>query len=406
MYQKKYYSVPLVFLFLAAGIGLFLRWQFLMPTAGIRYTYFLHAHSHLMFLGWVCNVLFLAFTEHHLPTRDSRQYQLFFLSLQILVVAMGISFPIQGYGVWSIIFSTFHTLAIMAFIPVFFKRAKGDTSVSAWFARAAWVFFFLSTAGPFSLGALMANGMGQSVWYNYSIYYYLHFQYNGFFLFGVFSLFFRLLESRQISFSRRGAIRFGKWMALACIPMYALSILFARPGILFNWIGFLAAFIQIVAIGYYLREILRIRTELIRHFSPFVMALFKLAGVSLVIKCILQLISAHPYIAAMANSMRPVVIAYLHLALVGVITFFLLAWYIDRQLLHYHRAKAAIYWIVGGFIASELCLVLLPWWSYLRIMTSPSLWIFLFSALMFAGFSGVLVAGMTRTRTDKNHPGL
>lgn len=401
MYPRSYYSIPIVFLFIAGGLGLFLRWQFLLPTPGIRYTYFLHAHSHLMFLGWVFNILFLAFTEHHLAVRKMRQYAIFFGALQLLVVAMAISFPIQGYGVWSIIFSTLHTLAIMAFVPIFFVRAKGDTTVSAWFARAAWIFFTISTAGPFSLGYLMANGMGNSVWYNFSIYYYLHFQYNGFFIFGILSLFFHLLESRKIPFSRRAALRFGKWTAFACVPAYTLSVLFAKPGLLFNWIGLLAATGQLIALGYFAQHVFRIRADLSRHFRPHVMILFKFAAVSFVAKNILQVVSAHSEVASMAYSMRPIVIGYLHLVLVGVVTFFLLGWYFDRQLLHYKRAKAGIPLLVAGFLGSELCLVLLPWWSQLGIMTSPSLWIFVFSALMFVGFSVVLVS--VNIRPDKNH---
>ena len=178
--MRKYYSIPLTLFSLAAAIGLLLRYQFIAPTPGVRYTYFLHAHSHAMFLGWIFNVLYLSFVEYHLPTGDHPRFVKYFLALQLPVLAMMISFPIQGYGLYSITFSTLHTLAAIGFIYFFYRRTRGQRSVSLWFAKTALFFFLISTAGPFSLGYLMSHGLGQTYWYNFSIYYYLHFQYNGF----------------------------------------------------------------------------------------------------------------------------------------------------------------------------------------------------------------------------------
>src|SRR5690606_2989085 len=152
-----------LFFFLAASIGLFLRWQFVDPTPGVHYTWVLHAHSHVMFLGWVTNVLFLSLMVYHFPPDVHGRWLKFFWALQVPVVAMMISFPLQGYGMYSIIFTTVHTVALMGYTFVFLRKTRNDFRVSAWFARTAWIFFFISTAGPFSLGYLMANGFGQTV---------------------------------------------------------------------------------------------------------------------------------------------------------------------------------------------------------------------------------------------------
>jgi len=361
--MQKYYKVPLIFLMLAALLGLFLRWQFIIPTHGVRYTYFLHGHSHIMFLGWVFNVLYLSFIHHNCPESVERPGLRLFLFLQVLVVAMMISFPIQGYGTYSIVFSTLHTLAVLAFIPFYFYKTRRDNRISTLFSRIAWLFFFISTAGPFGLGYLMANGMGNSVWYNLSIYYYLHFQYNGFFLFGVFALFYQLLESWQIPFSHAVAKRFGFLMAGACIPAYALSTLFARPGILLNAIGAFAALIQLFALALLVRELIRLAPALAAKLSSTGKNLLLLALVALIAKSLLQLLSAHPDIATLAFELRPVVIAYLHLVLVGVVTFFLITWYLEKKLLRPRRARAAAVSLFVGFLGSQLCLVIAPWWS-------------------------------------------
>ncbi len=400
--MQKYYRIPLLFFSLAAAFGLFLRWQFVDPTPGIRYTYFLHAHSHLMFLGWVFNLLYLSFIEHNLPNSGRKNYLKLFIALQFLVIAMTISFPIQGYGLYSIIFSTLHTLAVMGFIPVFFRNTRRDKRVSTWFARVALIFFFISTAGPFSLGYLMSNDLGQTVWYNFSIYYYLHFQYNGFFLFGVLSLFFQLLEKKKISFSDEQALKFGKWMAVACVPAYALSILFAKPPLVFNVIGALAAVLQLAALAIFLVELASIRTAVGRGFKPQTLVIFALVFSALIVKSILQLLSAYPAIAEFAYSARPVVIAYLHLVLVGVITLFLLAWYYERNLVNKRGAMWAIGLLLAGFATSELCLVIMPWWSaVVGSGIESSVAIFAVSTLMLAGAVGFFLAFRPTPRRDQ-----
>src|SRR5690349_9291702 len=246
----NYFRIPLTFLFVGSLLGVFLRWQFIIPTAGINYSFFLHGHSHIMFLGWIFNALYIAFCHNHISETEMRFFKKVFVVLQVLVVGMLISFPLQGYGFYSILFSTLHTGCVFVFIIVFFRKTKNDTSVSAWFTRIALVFFTISTAGPFSLGYLMSNEMGHTNWYFFSIYFYLHFQYNGFFIFGIFSMFFNLLERKGIRFDLRKARMFGWILAAVCLPTYLLSILWAKPGLAFNIVAGISAFVQFIALGY------------------------------------------------------------------------------------------------------------------------------------------------------------
>jgi hypothetical protein len=234
----------------------------------------------------------------------------------------------------------------------------------------------------------MASGLGQTNWYNYSIYFYLHFQYNGFFLFGIFSLYFQLLEEKKIAFSYATAITFGRWMAIACVPAYTLSTLFARPGIIFNLIGAAAAVIQIVALIIFLADARNMKQVLRFNFHPLTYKVFLLALCALIVKCLLQLASAHQQVADLAYYMRPVVIAYLHLVLVGIITLFLLVWYVEKNLVSISIATPSVFLLLAGFIGSEVCLVLSPWWSVVAgDSVQPALPIFVFSALMVLAFA-------------------
>lgn len=210
--MQKYYSIPLIFFFIAASTGLLLRWHFISPLEIVRYPFLLHAHSHIMFLGWIFNAFYLSYVDSYVKAKWSSRYRWLFFSLQALVVAMLISFPLQGYGLSSIIFSTLHTIVAVVFIVRFFrdlKQTSSKNSASAWFVKISLAFFLLSGLGPFALGFIMANGLGQSNWYYFAVYFYLHFQYNGFFLFGILGLFFKLLEERNVPVTPTKALRAG-----------------------------------------------------------------------------------------------------------------------------------------------------------------------------------------------------
>lgn len=402
--MRKYYSIPLVLFLLATTVGLLLRYQFIAPTPGVRYTYFLHAHSHVMFLGWIFNVLYLALVDYHVPASGHSGFVKFFLALQLPVLAMMISFPIQGYGLYSIIFSTLHTVAAMGFIYAFYRRTRGQHKASLWFAKTGLFFFLLSTAGPFSLGYLMSHGLGQTYWYNFSIYYYLHFQYNGFFLFGAFSLFYQLLERKGIVFDAVNALVVGRMLAVACVLTYILSMLFASPGIVFNMIAGTGALLQIVAIGMWLRELRPLSKRIRSTFARISYRLLMIILLCLVIKLLLQLASAVPQIAQLAYQLRPVIIAYLHLVVIGVITLFLFVWFLEMEMVPANITKMSVTLFLPGFIGSELCMVMTPWWGHLtNNVVSSAIAIFAFSVFLLGGVC-FFAWGFLTKNTEKSQP--
>lgn len=398
----NYVRVPFIFLFLASCFGVFLRWQFITPTPGVNYTFVLHAHSHIMFLGWVFNALFLGLTIHHVQTNNQQIFRNIFIALQLLVVAMMISFPLEGYGFYSILFSTLHTFIAIYYAILFYRKTRSLTHVSVWFAHIALFFFVLSTAGPFSLGYLMSIGLGQSNWYYFSIYYYLHFQYNGLFLFGIFSLFFHLYESKNIRFDLKEAKHIGTWMALACVPAYFLSILWAKPGMIFIFLSGVAALIQVYAFIRLLVFLRKNRTSF-QHFHTTSKAILIVVIFCFGLKLLLQLLSAHPYFAQMAYQLRPVVIAYLHLVLIGIITLFIIVWYQELNYLKLRQRSKLISFMLFNFIGIELCLVLTPWWRKIApfVMWSAAQYLLVFSVLLSLSFLVLLSAFK---KPDKNQP--
>lgn len=380
----RYAKIPLIFLFIGSLLGVFLRLQFVAPTPGITYSFFLHGHSHIMFLGWVFNVFYIAFTENHIAKSEQRFFSKLFVALQILTAGMLIAFPIQGYALYSILFSTCHTFIAVAWCVVFFKRTKGKSGVSLLFARIALIFFIISNIGPFLLGYFMSAGMAHSQWYYFSIYFYLHFQYNGFFLFGILSVLFYLLESREIIFDFKKAKFLGILLATMCVPTYLLSTLWAKPGLAFNAVAGLSALIQILSIPLIIRLIKPIIPNLKQQFNSTSKILLIVAFASFIIKLGLQFISASPVVAQLAYELRPVVIAYLHLVLLGIISLVLLVWYGESGMALHRNFKLIIALLLLAFAGMELGLIASPWWSHLfgtNKLTS-SMYLLLCSALL------------------------
>ena len=88
----KWLRISFLYFVLVAVLGVFLRFILISPIDGIIFRYFLHAHSHLAFLGWIFNAIFIALLLAYVPERI-KKYKLLFWLLQLAVVGMLISFP-------------------------------------------------------------------------------------------------------------------------------------------------------------------------------------------------------------------------------------------------------------------------------------------------------------------------
>ena len=172
--MEKYFRVPLIFLFIGSILGVLLRFQLFSALPGIQYKNLLHGHSHMMFLGWVFNTIFLAFVYTYINQERYTFYKKLFLAFQVLHLGMLISFPLQGYGLISITLSTVHTLITFVFCLSFYNHTATLYGESVRLTRFALGFLFISALGPFSLAYISAKGMQQTHWYNYAVYFYLH----------------------------------------------------------------------------------------------------------------------------------------------------------------------------------------------------------------------------------------
>lgn len=354
-----------------------------------------------MFLGWVFNLLSLAFIHAHIEEHHRKKYITLFLITQVLLFGMLISFPMQGYGFYSITISTLHTVVVGVFAIWFFKDTTNrGYDPSQWFARISLSFFLISALGPFSLGPLMVNGLVYTKWYYFAVYYYLHFQYNGVFTFGVLSLFFGLLNERGIIVDQLLVKRFGYLMLIACFPSYFLSTLWAKPGVIFHIIGLTAAIMQLGAFIYFMKIARSIPASVIKDVSLSARLLLVVAFLSFALKLILQALSAHPHIAQLAYEIRNYVMAYLHLVLFGMISCFLLAWSLEKGWLRKAGLTCTVLFVIG-FIGMELTLISNN--SFNGSMINSASLLFVFSAVILVDIIGFLIDSF-RLHERKSNP--
>ena len=386
--MEKYLRIPLLFLFIGSLIGVLLRWQFIDPSSSINYTNVLHGHSHIMFLGWVFNALYIAFTVNHIEEKQAGTFRTIFFLLQVLNIGILIAFPLQGYGTYSIIFSTLHTVLSFVFIAIFFKRVWKSEAQSVWLSRVALGFCALSALGPFSLAYIVSNDLQNSHWYNYSIYFYLHFQYNGLFFFGIASLFVKWIE--KTSDTNTDALKkVWQWFLIACLPTYFLSVVYSTPGIVFNFIGAAGAAIQLFAFAKLLQWTKR-NHEALKHSFGGTLPFIKVIVVALALKLILQLLSAVPQIAKMAYDYRPITIAYLHLVLLGIITSALFIWYRLNGL--FSSSFNVIFVIfLSAFTIMEVVLIATPWWPDVSLKFSSVTHLFCTALVLSACCLGLVL---------------
>lgn len=384
MTSRLLIKFSLIYFLIAGVFGVLLRLVFFNPIPGLNYKYILHAHSHIVLLGWVTNALFAALYFIFFESKgfQNRKWLLVFGLLQIGVVGMLCTFPIQGYSLYSIFFSTLHILISYLFCFSVLRVIKKEKGVWRKFVSWGVIYFLISSLGPFSLGPIMSQGLSGSIWYYLAIYFYLHFLYNGFFTFTIFGLFFWWLDKKEISYSTTKAKLLIKWMNIACFLSYSLSTLWTKP----EWQVFVLAGVSAITLLITLiiltKVFFPVRSEVLVYIKGTCRTLLLMALFSFILKTVLQILSAHPIIANLAYEVRNFTIGYLHLVFIGFVTFFLIGWFLSNRLIQIDKIKQiGIVLLILGFISSEIIIISQPW----VYITYYYQWLFTVSTIMMVG---------------------
>lgn len=379
--------VSLFNLLIVAFFGVIMRYKIGFEFPFLNQKHLQHGHSHFAFIGWVSHtlyVLMIGVLQKDKPNLNMSTYRRLLIANLLSAYGMLIAFTLQGYGAFSIAFSTLAVLISYTFAIAIFRDLRGlsDKVYSAWFTAALW-FNIISSLGTFSLAFMMASHNFNQNIHLASLYFYLHFQYNGFFSFACMGLF---LAPLQLSFTERRSYRVAFWLFfLACIPAYFLSTLWAKLPLWLYVLVVVSALVQVVA---WFRFLWLSRSKIGSHLLEFRLApyVFLILALALTLKYLLQLGSTVPSLSNLAFGFRPVVIAYLHLILLAIVSVFLLAYCYYHQLLRLSKTSivALILFVVGVYL-NELILGIqgLASFSYTRVPKANES-LFFVSLLIFA----------------------
>ena len=400
--KKQWLRIAFFNLFLVASIGVILRYKIAFSLTFIDQKHLLHGHSHFAFSGWITHVLYLLLVHQmslKKQTNVFKEYQ--FLVMANLVTAYGmlLSFPMQGYGAFSIGFSTLSIFISYAFAIKYWRDLKqyAPAHASTWSMQFALLANIISSLGTFALAWMMATKNLHQNWYLASIYFFLHFQYNGWFFFAILGLLFVQLE--KISELLIPLKQIFLLFAIACLPAYFLSALWLPIP---TWIYLLvvaAALMQTAGMIRLFSIIYANRSRILTMILPATKWFWLLAGLAFGIKICLQLGSTIPSLSQLAFGFRPIVIGYLHLVLLGFISIFLITYCWNTLIANPSRQlKNAISIFVIGILVNEMLLMVqgiaaLNYWGIPMIDLG-----LLFAALIM--FTGIAYTNLSLNKLD------
>ena len=366
----------LINLLFVALLGLLMRYKIGFEFPFLNQKNLQHSHSHFAFAGWISHTLmvlmlvFLTQKSTKFTTDYLRKYNFVLVANLICAYVMLISFIIQGYGMVSIVFSTLTIVVACVFSYLYWNDLKwvpaADLSIN-WF-KGALFFNVISSVGTFYLAYMRATKTIIQNNYLASIYYYLHFQYNGWFFFACMGFLISMLHLKASDhpFYKQ----FFYLFFISCIPAYFLSTLWLKLPMWIYVVTVLSALIQTYAWIRFLSLVVKTKKEIITTFPIFLRNIFLFSGLALTLKILLQLGSTIPALSQLAFGFRPIVIAYLHLILLAVISLFLLFYIFATHLVRLNNSiKTGLIIFTVGVFLNEIILAVqgVAGFSYTRI---------------------------------------
>jgi hypothetical protein len=399
----KWLRIALVNLSIVALLGVILRYKIAFSLPFIDQKHLLHGHSHFAFSGWISEalmILMVSFLGKRGIADAFKKYAWLLICNLICAYGMLLAFPVQGYGLFSISFSILSILVSYCFAIVFWRdlnRINHKYASRYWF-KAALAFNVISSIGTFALSYMMATHTLEQNWYLSAVYFYLHFQYNGWFLFAIGGLLIDKLYALKIISGLNKTIFY--IFLTSCFPAYFLSIPWIEIPVWLFSIVIASAIAQVVSWFWLITIISNHHIRFDSEISHIGKILFRLAAIAFTIKIALQLGAAYPPLGKIAFGFRPIIIGYLHLVLLGVITMFLLGFIVSQKYIRLnHKSIIGITIFVCGIIFNE-ALLLAQGVFAMKYENVP----YINELLLFAGismFCGILLLTINQFKKQK-----
>lgn len=379
-------------LLLVAFLGLIMRYKIGFEFPFLNQKNLQNSHYQFAFVGWISQslmVLMVHFLKNHIDEQKLSKYKLVFILNLIAAYGLLFSFILWGYSTVSIAFSIMAVLVSYLFSFYYFKDLKGlknNFIGKKWF-QAALFFNVISSLGTFALVYMKLTHTFSQDLYLASVYYYLHFQYNGWFWFAMIGLFLGQLKPSFALDKNNNAVFW--WFALSCIPAYLLSILWIDLPIGLYILAVIAAFIQVLAWIKFIKKSVSLQLSLEKPILPLFRNLIYGIVFCISIKLLLQLGSVIPAVSTLTFGFRSIVIAYLHLVLLAIFSVFILVYlFVNHLVPNNSKTRMSLILFVTGVFLNEIVLAVqgIASFSY-TVIPYVNLMLFVITIGMFSGIA-------------------
>jgi hypothetical protein len=355
--RKSWILVCFVNFFIASLMGLLLRWMYVAPIEGVNFQFLMHGHSHVAMLGWVYLMLY-GFIFHFFIPKEAQQkpiYNRLFWITEIAVIGMMIDFPAQGYAFASILFSTLHIFCSYYFCYLVIKDSKPATLPEKKMLRTALFFMVFSTLGVWCLGPAVGMMGKESAFYQIAIQFFLHFQFNGWFIFAVLALFFNQFKATVNDQQFR---LFHGLLVTATVLTLALPVSWSLSNPVFYWLNAVGVVLQLISFFVFIQMIRPHFQKFIGSLEPIEKIVYRFALFCLASKIIIQLVVLIPELAQVSHQIRNFVIGFIHLTMLGIITGFLFSFLLQNSFLNgkIRIVRLGIQIFILGFVLTEFLL--------------------------------------------------
>ncbi|MDR2206548.1 MAG: hypothetical protein LBE36_10400 [Flavobacteriaceae bacterium] len=312
--------------FIVAVLGVIMRYKIAYSFPFLDQKNLQESHSHFAFYGWITSIIYLLILKilhEEIPDFKAKKYIATIIINLIGSYGMLAAFLYSGYYWLSIVFSSISLLSSFVYFFMFLSDYKNLKTLSRKWFVGGFVFALFSSLGVFMLSYMMVSGHIFQHTYLASTYFYLHFQYNGFFIFSCIGLLINNLEKIGAVLSEKENKSIFLLMFISCFAAYGLSVLWAKLPIWVYVIIVLASLMQTFG-SLKLFNLVRRNWNLLKeNWNSFQRFILIYAGLAFFVKILLQLGSTIPAVNQFAFGFRNIVIAYLHLVLLMCITSFL-----------------------------------------------------------------------------------
>lgn len=352
-----WFKISLLSLAIVALYGTLMRYKIAFSFPYLDQKNLLHAHSHFAFGGWISHLLYCGLTlilSRFLPEgKDKKYYRLIALNL-LCAFGMLLAFTVQGYGAVSISFSVLSIIVSAIFAVYFIKDARHfpPQHLSKPWAITGLLVNVLSSAGPFVLAYILISKNFQHELYLSAVYYYLHFQYSGWFFFGAVAI--------AAAYLPAGAAWLNNYFKIFTVTLFFtffLSVLWAKLPVWLYTVTVIAALVQLGAWFMLLLKVKRLLPHIKPQYPKWINLFFYAAVVALTIKFVLQAVSVIPSLSQLVFGIRPIVIAYLHLVLLGIYSLFFIGYLFAKGFIQASAtAKISAFAFFSGVLLNEILL--------------------------------------------------